>query len=169
MLQHRKQRTKQMIIIDILTIILLALAIFYGYGLNKNIRELQKGKMEFSKMLKEFDNAIIRAETSVNDLTRLTTDTNNKLHNLLNQGQKLDDELAFLTDMGTDIAKRLEESISKAQFLMKKDIGIKDIAPSAHDYDQAHDAILSILPNKDTIKNRYTEDKAYYRKDYIKS
>lgn len=81
---------------------------------------MHSGKNQFKQMIKEFDLAIIRAESGINDLTRLTSETTEKLHKAIEKAQMLSNDITFMNDMGSDIADRLEKTINQAQNVDKK-------------------------------------------------
>jgi hypothetical protein len=71
-------------------------------------------------MIKEFDLAIVRAESSINDLTKLSKETSAKIHKTTEKAQFLMNDMTFMNDMGSDIASRLEKAIDNAKNLEKK-------------------------------------------------
>lgn len=138
-----------MIILDFLTIILLIACIGYSYLLHMRINSLQKTKLEFSKMVREFDLAIIRAETSVEELTKLSNNTSTKLQKLIDKSQTLVNDLTFMNDMGGDIAERLEAEIHKAQAL-EKNVKTQQVA-AVSDF-QRKNPTTALSPKKHDIE-----------------
>jgi chromosome segregation ATPase len=108
-----------MIIIDLLIIFLLILSIWYSHSLHGRINELQKSKIEFNKMLKEFDGAIARAEASVTELNKLNNSAYKKIYDMTQKAEILSDDLSFMNDMGSEVATRLESAISNARNVQK--------------------------------------------------
>ena len=106
--------------IDLLIIFLLILSIWYCHGLHARINELQKGKLEFNKMLKEFDSAILRAEASVMELNKLSQNTHKKIQDAVSKAESLSNDLNFMNDMSEDIVKKLELTLSNARELHKQ-------------------------------------------------
>lgn len=103
--------------IDLLVILLLSTCIVFGYILNRRIILVHKSKTEFAKMLKDFDQAITRAEISVQELTELTNESKIVLKELLNKAERLENQLSFSIDLGAEIANKLEENITKSEKL----------------------------------------------------
>jgi hypothetical protein len=108
-----------MIIIDLLIIFLLILSIWYCHSLHGKINELQKNKIEFNKMLKEFDGAIIRAEASVVELNKLSNGSYKKIQDVTQRAELLSDDLNFMNDMASEGATRLEAAIANARNIQK--------------------------------------------------
>jgi hypothetical protein len=88
--------------------------------LNKRINELQNSRNEFNRMIKEFDLAIVRAESSISDLTKLSKETSAKIHKATEKAQFLMNDITFMNDMGSDVANRLEKAIDNAKLAEKK-------------------------------------------------
>jgi Domain of unknown function (DUF6468) len=109
-----------MILIDLLLITFLAICIYYCTVLNKRINELQNSRNEFNKMIKEFDLAIVRAESSINDLTKLSKETSAKIHKVTEKAQFILNDMTFMNDMGSDVANRLEKAIDNAKIVEKR-------------------------------------------------
>jgi hypothetical protein len=108
-----------MIIIDLLIIFLLILSIWYCYSVHGKINELQKSKIEFNQMLKEFDGAILRAEASVTELNKLNNGSYKKIQDVTQKAEILSDDLNFMNDMASEAATRLESAIANARNIQK--------------------------------------------------
>ncbi len=109
-----------MILIDLLLITFLGICIYYCFVLNKRINELQNSKNEFLRTVREFDMAIVRAESSISDLTKLSRETSAKIHKATEKAQFLINDITFMNDMGSDVASRLEKAIDVAKTLEKR-------------------------------------------------
>ena len=97
-------------LLDIIIIVMLNMCLWGGYVLNQRINGLQKSKVALVKMMKEFDYAIIRAESSVSDLTKLSNDTSKNLKNLLGRAEIASRDLNLMTDIGSDMIQKLEDA-----------------------------------------------------------
>ncbi len=99
------------IALDIFLMLLLAVAIGYGFVLNRRIGELRQDQQKLEKLAISFDNATIRAEDGVAKLRAATEDSVRSLQQSLTNGGELSDDLKFLIRRGEDLADKLEQSV----------------------------------------------------------
>ena len=95
--------------------ILLAVAIGYGFVLNRRIVELRQDQKKLEKLSISFDNATIRAEDGVAKLSTATESSVLLLQQYLAKGGEMSDDLKFLIRRGEDLADKLELSVRTAE------------------------------------------------------
>lgn len=104
-------------ILDGLVALLLVVCIVYCIKLNKKILALHKNKNDFAKGLKYFDDAILRAETSITELKNVSNkvvvlqETISKANHVLN-------DLSFMADRAANLTDKLEMNIKDARMLL---------------------------------------------------
>jgi hypothetical protein len=111
------------IIIDIVTIGLLATTIFYTVTLNRRIQLIHQNRDELKDLMSGFSSALERAEISVD---KLKTSSHEAIHSLranLEEARKLREDLQYLVDRGENIADKLEDGIRE-----KRDVPFKKFA-----------------------------------------
>jgi hypothetical protein len=91
---------------------MLMVTIFYSIKLNRKINELQESKKEIVIIVKAFNEAIVKAEYNISEIKKLTLSSASDLQERIDKAKFLADELAFMTDRGTDIADKLEKSLT---------------------------------------------------------
>lgn len=109
-----------MIALDVLLLIMITVCIVYCWILNRRIQDLHNSRVEFARMIKEFDAAIVKADKASTEMRELSSVNHNQItavQEVLKNGENTYQELSVITDMGKNIADRLENSISKARKL----------------------------------------------------
>lgn len=111
-----------MIALDILLLIMIIICIVYCWILNRRIQDLHNSRVEFARMIKEFDAAILKADRAISDMTTLSSKNGEQLtaiQDALKNGEHTHTELKMVTDVATNVAERLEKNISIARKLDK--------------------------------------------------
>lgn len=103
------------IALDIFLVILLAVAIGYGFVLNRRIGELRQDQQKLEKLAISFDNATVRAEDGVARLRAATEDSVKSLQQALVKGNEISDDLKFLIRRGEDLADKMEQSVRSVE------------------------------------------------------
>lgn len=104
-----------MLLLDLLLLIMTVICIVYCWILNQRIRDLQNSRVEFARMIKELNVSIVRASTSVTELSELSKVTNATLKSATETAQKTIDELLILNKVGDDLLNKLSSQISNAR------------------------------------------------------
>jgi len=99
------------LILDIFLIVLLCMAIGYGFALNKRIVALRKDQKNLEKLAASFADATAKAESSVYQLKATTDSAGLALQETVTRSEGVRDDLEFLIDRANKIADILEEDI----------------------------------------------------------
>lgn len=104
-------------ILDGLVAILLVVCIAYCIQLNQKILALHRNKNDFAKGIKYFDNAVLRAESSLADMRNIATLVTN-LQQTVTTATTLQNDLSFMVDHASRLADKLEISIADSRSLL---------------------------------------------------
>lgn len=96
---------------DIFLIVLLCMAIGYGFALNRRIVALRKDQKNLEKLAASFADATAKAESSVYQLKATTDSAGLALQETVTRSEGVRDDLEFLIDRANKIADILEEDI----------------------------------------------------------
>jgi hypothetical protein len=107
-----------MFVLDGVVALLLIVCIIYCMKLNKKIMALHRNKNDFAKGIKYFDDAILRAETSIVELRNVSTTVVVDLHDTINKAQNIISDLSFMVDRAANLTDKLEISITDARTLI---------------------------------------------------
>ncbi|MEK9679225.1 MAG: DUF6468 domain-containing protein [Rhodospirillaceae bacterium] len=99
------------VILDIFLIVLLCMAIGYGFALNRRIVALRKDQKNLEKLAASFADATAKAESSVYQLKATTDSAGLALQETVTRSEGVRDDLEFLIDRANKIADLLEEDI----------------------------------------------------------
>ena len=99
------------IALDIFLVLMLAVAIAYGFTLNRRIIALRQDQQKLEKLAISFNNATARAEDGVGKLRAATEGSVQILQQSLAKGEVLSDDLKFLIRRGEDLADKMEMSV----------------------------------------------------------
>ena len=101
--------------LDVAIAFLLLVTIGYCWKLSKRITLLHQGKEDLNHFIKDFNNAIIRAEDNIVQLKELGSETDEKLREDIRKARFLANDLSFLMDKGENVADTLEHFISTSR------------------------------------------------------
>jgi hypothetical protein len=104
-----------MLILDGLIVILLIATIVYAVILNQKLNLLRKNKDDLSRMIANFNEATVRAESSIPRLRKAADEARQALQEKVEKAQQLRDDLAFMIERGDSMANRLESSVRMAR------------------------------------------------------
>jgi hypothetical protein len=114
-----------MLALDVLLLVMIAICVAYCFILNKRIQDLHNSRVEFARMIKEFDAAIVKADKAIVSMTALGKNTSEQTHviqELLKESERTCTELNMFSGLGGKVAERLEKTIDEARKLEKMDI-----------------------------------------------
>lgn len=114
-----------MLVIDIFLLFLITLCVFYCFKLSKRIENLNNMKQEFSSIIQELNKSISKAEISTTTLTNHSNQSSQKLSSLIEQADKVSDDLVLIKDVGVNLHLKLEKLIEKLQEIEEKKITTK--------------------------------------------
>jgi uncharacterized protein DUF6468 len=120
-----------MIVVDTFIICLLGVTLFLIWKLNKKLVILRSTREELALLMKGFDEAIMRAEMSINDLKQIGKETTVLIQDKIDKANYLSNDLTFMTDRGAELADKMEKII----YGTKKAISQKErfLAKSRHE------------------------------------
>lgn len=107
--------TPASISLEILVVLLLVVTVIFAWKLSKRINELQRSKEEMARFILDFDAAIKRAQTNIEDLKTLGEETDNQLVDHINKARFLANDLSFLMEKGNNVADALEHYIEQSK------------------------------------------------------
>ena len=103
------------LVLDIVIALLLVATIIYAVILNRQLGALRRNKDELSKVIANFNEATIRAESAIPRLKRAAEESKLSLQERIDKAQALRDDLSFMIERGDNMANRLENSVRQAR------------------------------------------------------
>jgi hypothetical protein len=103
------------IAIELSLIVLLVMAIGYGFVLNRKITALRRDQKDLEKLAMSFSKATQRAEQGVAQLRAATHGSVTELQGIMTKAENIRRDLEFLIDRGTGAADKLERSVRTAE------------------------------------------------------
>ena len=103
------------ILLDSFLVVLLSMAIGYGFILNRRIMALRKDQKSLDKLATKFAEATIRAEQSIMKLKSTTDGASLSLDKAVGTAGLVRDDLEFLIDRGNKLADILETDIRQTE------------------------------------------------------
>ncbi|MDZ5762374.1 hypothetical protein Cyrtocomes_00753 [Candidatus Cyrtobacter comes] len=105
---------------DISIFVLLAMTIVFCWRLNGKLLELKRSRNDISKLVRVFDESIIRTSQSISELKEASAKASEELRKSCYKTHELINEISFATDTSSRILRDLEEAISKAGSLKRE-------------------------------------------------
>ena len=103
------------IFLDIFLVILLSMAICYGFALNRRIMALRKDQKNLDKLATKFAKATVRAEQSIYELKSTTDRATHALGETVQSADSIRDDLNYLIERGNRLADVLEKEIRQTE------------------------------------------------------
>ncbi|PHZ83345.1 DUF6468 domain-containing protein [Paremcibacter congregatus] len=97
--------------IDILIIVLIGVMITYAIILNSKLKTFRNAQNEMATLVGQLNDAISRAQTSVEALKGTALAEEGRLDALIRKSRPLADELTILTESGENLADRIERGL----------------------------------------------------------
>lgn len=116
-----------MLILDIILLIIILICIAYCWILNRRIQDLQSSRIEFAKMIKELNVSIVKAESSVAELSELSTSASRELNASTESARTVISELKVLSDIGNNIVNALDKQTRFAANLVQNEQASRDL------------------------------------------
>lgn len=107
-------------ILDLIVIFLLVTAIFYGFLLNRKINLIKDSKRELAKLFKSFDDTILKAQQSVDELKHTTDMASNDLQKKIDRAILLIDDLSFVNEKAEKTSTQVLQTIESLKKLPSK-------------------------------------------------
>ncbi|MCR6631179.1 MAG: DUF6468 domain-containing protein [Magnetospirillum sp.] len=118
------------ILLDLLVSILLVATIGYAVMLNQRLTQLRKNRDDLAKIIVSFNEATVRAESSIPKLRKAAEDAGQSLQERVEKAQSLRDDLAFMIERADTMANRLENAVRSARTEVRPGAaGAKEAAP----------------------------------------
>ena len=114
------------ILLDVFLVVLLSMAIGYGFILNRRIMALRRDQQNLDKLATKFAEATIRAEQSIYKLKSTTDGASLALDKSVDAAGVIRDDLEFLIDRGNKLADILETDIRETE-KQKSSIGVSSL------------------------------------------
>lgn len=103
------------IILDLVVSVLLIATIGYAVMLNQRLTQLRKNRDDLAKIIISFNEATVRAESSIPKLRRAADEAGQSLQERVEKAQSLRDDLAFMIERADTMANRLENGVRSAR------------------------------------------------------
>lgn len=103
------------ILLDLVVSILLIATISYAVMLNQRLTQLRKNRDDLAKIIVSFNEATVRAESSIPKLRKAAEDAGMSLQERVEKAQSLRDDLAFMIERADTMANRLENAVRSAR------------------------------------------------------
>ncbi|MBC7950826.1 MAG: hypothetical protein H7Z12_03265 [Rhodospirillaceae bacterium] len=103
------------IFLDLVVSILLIATIGYAVMLNQRLTQLRKNRDDLAKIIVSFNEATVRAESSIPKLRKAAEDAGMSLQERVEKAQSLRDDLAFMIERADTMANRLENGVRSAR------------------------------------------------------
>ncbi|WP_339865650.1 DUF6468 domain-containing protein [Paremcibacter congregatus] len=134
--------------IDILIIVLIGVMITYAVILNSKLKTFRNAQNEMATLVGQLNDAISRAQTSVEALKGTALAEEGRLDALIRKSRPLADELTILTESGENLADRIERGLvppgGRLNAASDDDDQEDDAAPEA-DVPEAENEMLAAL------------------------
>lgn len=108
-----------MLALDVVLLFMIMICIVYCWVLNQRIRDLHNSRVEFARMIKEFDAAVIKAEGCIEDLTSLSKNATEQVKKASDDADMVISELKTVYEIGDKTSAKLEEAIKEARMHQK--------------------------------------------------
>jgi len=103
------------VLLDLVIAVLLIATIGYAITLNNRLTALRRNRDQMSKIIASFNEATVRAESSIPKLRRAADEAGNGLQERVEKAQSLRDDLAFMIERADTMANRLENAVRSAR------------------------------------------------------
>lgn len=108
-----------MLALDVLLLCMIAVCIVYCWILNQRIRDLHNSRIEFARMIKEFDAAVVKAESCIDDLSSIGKSANDQVKKSTKAAEEIIEDLTSINEIGDKTCENLEAAISEARKCQK--------------------------------------------------
>lgn len=98
-------------IVDLMVVTLLVVTIAFAAVLNRRLTVWRQSRVEFERLIAEFNQAAARAEAGVERLKSASEQTGKTLQQAVTKGQSLRDDLSYLIERAEPLADRLNDSV----------------------------------------------------------
>lgn len=149
-----------MLALDFLLLIMIGICITYCWMLNRRIQDLQNSRIEFARMIKELNVSIVKAETSVAELSELSKVTSSELKNNIIEAKATYNDLNAINNIGNSLASSLTAQINDIKREQKSN------SQTSHNSTQYNDSKTNVIDSRfgddDLVDDTDVEEKASY-------
>ena len=103
------------LILDIVMALLLVATIVFAAILNTRLNTLRRNKDQLGRLIGNFNEATLRAESGIPKLRKAAEEAGLALHEQVERAQTLRDDLAFLIERADSMAPHLEGTVQVAR------------------------------------------------------
>ena len=103
------------VLLDLVIALLLIATIGYAITLNNRLTALRRNRDQMAKIIASFNEATVRAESSIPKLRRAADEAGGGLQERVEKAQSLRDDLAFMIERADTMANRLENVVRSAR------------------------------------------------------
>ena len=103
------------VLLDLVIALLLIATIGYAITLNNRLTALRRNRDQMAKIIASFNEATVRAESSIPKLRRAADEAGGGLQERVEKAQSLRDDLAFMIERADTMANRLENAVRSAR------------------------------------------------------
>lgn len=103
------------VLLDLVIACLLIATIGYAITLNNRLTALRRNRDQMAKIIASFNEATVRAESSIPKLRRAADEAGGGLQERVEKAQSLRDDLAFMIERADTMANRLENAVRNAR------------------------------------------------------
>jgi len=111
------------ILLDLVVSGLLVATITYAVRLNNRLGALRKNRDDLAKIIVSFNEATVRAESSIPKLKRAAEEAGAGLQERVEKAQSLRDDIAFMIERADAMANRLENAVRSARTEVRSSAG----------------------------------------------
>jgi cell division septum initiation protein DivIVA len=111
------------ILLDLVVSGLLVATITYAIRLNNRLGALRKNRDDLAKIIVSFNEATVRAESSIPKLKRAAEEAGAGLQERVEKAQSLRDDIAFMIERADAMANRLENAVRSARTEVRSSAG----------------------------------------------
>ena len=98
-------------ILDGIVTIFMAVLIVYCVVLNNRLKKFRNAQSEMYEIVAQLNEATAHAQQSITTLKQSVGDEETRLTELLEKSRKMADELSVITDVGANLADRIEKGL----------------------------------------------------------
>jgi hypothetical protein len=131
--------------LDIFLIVLLVLAIGYGFVLNRRIVALRRDQKDLNKLAASFNSATQRAEAGVSQLRAATENSVRSLQQTIAKAETIIGDMDYLLERGDRTADRLEGAVRNGESAMPGERGRRLEQSEGNDLSGNTDEELELL------------------------
>ncbi len=109
-----------MMYLDIVLLLIIAVCILYCFKLSKKIDALFSMKKDFSKMIENMNTSIVTSKDKLEEILSNAQRCENHIKQLIDQSNKIGDEIVFINQSSTSLIKRMQSSIDDGKNIIDK-------------------------------------------------